>query len=112
LRAAVLGRKQKLVELRGGKCEICGYGRCLSALTFHHLDRATKRFLVSESSKNRSWDSLVEESKRCALLCSNCHREVEAGITDVPEIVRERIQRALIGVERVPRRPPGRPPLD
>lgn len=31
-------RKRKLVELKGGKCEICGYNKCIEALEFHHLD--------------------------------------------------------------------------
>lgn len=36
--------KQKLVEEAGGKCVMCGYGRCQAALEFHHLDPQTKRF--------------------------------------------------------------------
>ena len=101
-------RKQRLVDLKGGKCELCGYSRCLRALTFHHLNPATKRFNVA-GSLARSWDSLVEEIARCVLVCENCHREVEAGMTNVPESIRGRIERALRGVERRERRPPGRP---
>jgi hypothetical protein len=111
LRPAVVGRKQRLVELRGGGCEICGYSRCLSALTFHHLDPATKRFMVSESNQHRSWSSLVEESERCVLLCSNCHREVEAHVLEIPAAVRRRVEAALRGIERRPRPRPGRPAL-
>jgi len=35
-------RKKKLVKLLGGKCEICGYTKCLSALVFHHKNPKTK----------------------------------------------------------------------
>jgi predicted nucleic acid-binding Zn ribbon protein len=37
-------RKQKLVELMGGKCSLCGYSKCLRALHFHHKDSSTKSF--------------------------------------------------------------------
>lgn len=30
--------KEKLIEYKGGKCQICGYNKCTSALEFHHLD--------------------------------------------------------------------------
>ena len=36
--------KAKLVAEAGGRCVLCGYDRCLAALQFHHLDRATKSF--------------------------------------------------------------------
>lgn len=102
--------KERLVELRGGRCEICGYSRCLRALTFHHLDPATKRFHLA-GAPTRRWEELVAEAERCALLCENCHREVELGISAVPQAVRSRIEAFLQGVERRERRPPGRPRL-
>ena len=30
--------KKMLVQYKGGKCERCGYNRCIRALEFHHLD--------------------------------------------------------------------------
>lgn len=30
--------KEKLIEYKGGKCQVCGYNKCASALEFHHLD--------------------------------------------------------------------------
>lgn len=36
--------KELLVEYKGGKCEICGYNKCISALEFHHLNPAEKDF--------------------------------------------------------------------
>lgn len=35
--------KLKAVEYKGGKCEICGYNKCIDALEFHHLDPQKKR---------------------------------------------------------------------
>ena len=37
-------RKLKLVELKGGCCEICSYDKNLAVLTFHHSDPKTKLF--------------------------------------------------------------------
>lgn len=37
-------RKLKLIEEMGGKCEICGYDKNISALEFHHKDPSQKSF--------------------------------------------------------------------
>jgi len=73
-----------LKELGGGKCQICGYNRCLNALEFHHKDMTTKLESVSELLRLASIDVAKEEIKKCNLLCANCHREVHAGIAFVP----------------------------
>jgi 5-methylcytosine-specific restriction endonuclease McrA len=78
--------KQKLVTMTGGKCQVCGYERCIDALQFHHLNPAEKSFSIGESRYN-FFDKLVEEVKKCVLLCANCHAEVEAEITQVPNAV-------------------------
>lgn len=104
----IKARKQELVALHGGGCEICGYDRCLAALTFHHVDPETKRFGVA-TSLSRSWDSLVDEASRCVLLCENCHREVHSEITEIPLRIRRRVEARTKDVQRRPRRHAGRP---
>lgn len=69
--------KYRLVQLAGGRCVRCGYGKCIEALEFHHRDPSTKRFAFG-SGDTPSWHILVEEVAKCDLLCSNCHREVES----------------------------------
>lgn len=71
-------KKEALVEYKGGKCQICGYNRCIQALDFHHLNPAEKDFRLSSSSK--SLDELKKEADKCILVCSNCHREIHAGL--------------------------------
>lgn len=73
--------KQILVEEGGGACCICGYSRCIAALHFHHLDPAEKTLPVSLSGVTLSIDFMRAEARKCVLLCSNCHAEVEAGVT-------------------------------
>ena len=69
-------RKLKLAELLGGKCVICDYHRCAKALEFHHVDESTKEDKGCGLCFLSRWDKLLEEIKKCVLLCSNCHREV------------------------------------
>lgn len=76
--------KRKLVEEAGGKCVICGYYRCKRALEFHHLDPGTKEFQLGHNGVTRSLARSRLEARKCVLLCSNCHAEVEAGMTAVP----------------------------
>lgn len=70
--------KVKLVEYKGGKCECCGYSKCVEALEFHHLDPSKKDFQISGTSK--SFDILKSEVDKCILVCANCHREIHANI--------------------------------
>lgn len=76
--------KSKLVAEAGGRCVICGYDRCQRALEFHHLDPSTKEFNLGFTGATRSLAKARAEARKCILLCSNCHAEVEAGVTAVP----------------------------
>jgi transposase len=72
--------KATLVREAGGHCRLCGYARCADALHFHHVDPGTKSFSIASRGLTRSLESLRREAAKCALLCANCHAEVEAGI--------------------------------
>jgi hypothetical protein len=76
--------KRILVEEAGGACSICGYDRLAQALQFHHLDPATKRYALASRGVARSLRDARSEAAKCALLCANCHAEVEAGVAQVP----------------------------
>ena len=69
-----VNKKKVLVEYKGGKCERCGYSKCLRALQFHHIDPHTKEFEVSRA--RQSLDELKKEADKCMLLCANCHAEI------------------------------------
>lgn len=69
-------RKITLINMFGGCCQSCGYKKCLRALTFHHNDRKTKKFVVNHSTlQSKNWELILNEVKKCSLLCSNCHIE-------------------------------------
>jgi transposase-like protein len=76
--------KRILVEEAGGGCLVCGYDSCLSALEFHHLDPLQKRLEINAKGSSLALDTLRAEARKCVLLCSNCHMEVEAGLTELP----------------------------
>jgi hypothetical protein len=66
--------KEEAIKIAGGKCKICGYNKCVSALEFHH-NRENKENNVSTLLKNESRQKLLKEVGKCILLCANCHRE-------------------------------------
>ena len=70
-------RKLQLVTMFKGCCKECGYSKNYAALEFHHLDAESKLFQLDlRSLSNRKWEAVVEEAKKCVLLCSNCHAEL------------------------------------
>lgn len=74
----------KAVAYAGGCCVICGYQRCAMAFDFHHL--RDKSFNVSQAiARTRSWDVIRAEIDKCVLLCACCHRELHAGVAQLPE---------------------------
>jgi hypothetical protein len=68
--------KEESLAYKGGKCEKCGYDRCVAALEFHHRNPEEKLFSISRLGHKRSKEVLQQELDKCDLLCANCHREV------------------------------------
>jgi len=79
--------KEMLVEYKGGGCVVCGYRRTPWALDLHHINPLKKDFSMSVRGLTRSWDRLKKEADKCILLCANCHREIHAGITQLPKVI-------------------------
>jgi hypothetical protein len=71
--------KIKMVKYKGGKCVVCGYNKCLSALDFHHNGDSEKMFSIS-GAHCRKWSVLQEELDKCILVCKNCHSEIHDDI--------------------------------
>lgn len=70
-------RKEILIKEFGGKCIICGYNKCPRAMTFHHIDSKDKKFTLDvQNLSQKTWENIVEEAKKCQLLCFNCHMEL------------------------------------
>jgi transposase len=76
--------KQILVAEAGGACCICGYDSNMRALHFHHLDPSRKRLAINAKGVALALETLRTEARKCVLLCSNCHAEVEDGVAAIP----------------------------
>lgn len=61
--------KKERVELLGGKCELCGYNKCLDALVFHHKDTSIKE-------REKDWAASTFKKENYILVCANCHAEI------------------------------------
>jgi len=75
--------KALLVAEAGGCCQLCGYDRYVGALQFHHLDPSEKSFGRGVRGVARALERCRQEARKCALLCANCHAEVEAGVATI-----------------------------
>ena len=83
-----LKRKYEAILVRGGKCEKCGYNKNIAALDFHHINPSEKSYqLDGRHLSNCSMKSIIEESKKCILLCANCHREIHYPFFDKNDVV-------------------------
>jgi hypothetical protein len=67
--------KLEMVALLGGACVLCGYDKHPAALDFDHIDPKTKTKGVAQLLMSRSREKIIEEVRKCRLLCANCHRE-------------------------------------
>ena len=67
--------RQKQIKLEfGGKCQLCGYNKCLDALEFHHRIPKTKKYELSNM-WTYNIENIRKEAQKCDLICANCHRE-------------------------------------
>ncbi len=77
--------KQNALDYKGKKCIFCSYNKYEGALEFHHKVSSTKKFGISQKGYTRSWKVVKDELDKCILVCSNCHKEVHAGIRSIFE---------------------------
>lgn len=57
-------------------CELCGYKKCARALHFHHKEENKQYNIGRMVTQGRSIINIMNEIKKCQLVCSNCHAEL------------------------------------
>lgn len=78
--------KKRIVESMGGQCVVCGYNRCNTSLALHHLDSNEKDFGMGQVRANpKSWSKIVNELRKCVLVCHNCHYEIHEELITLPK---------------------------
>lgn len=75
--------KKELVNYKGGACQNCGYNKYYGALEFHHINPNEKDFSFGKVKICTLNDEIKNELDKCVLLCSNCHREIHAGLYEI-----------------------------
>jgi hypothetical protein len=62
-------------------CYKCSYNK-ISGLEFHHINKTDKLFTIGRAkSLSKPLNVIMDEIKKCRVICSNCHREEEAKTT-------------------------------
>jgi len=89
--------KIKCINYKGGKCEVCGYSKCVAALVFHHTDASEKDFSIG-GNHCRAWNTVKNELDKCSLLCANCHHEIhfESSRENKSRIIEELVRKPKI----------------
>lgn len=73
-------RKAAVLRLVNDACQVCGYKKYKGALAFHHLNPATKRFNLTVNRFQSAGRKLLQELKKCVVLCVRCHAEFHGGL--------------------------------
>lgn len=77
--------KQKMVNAFGGICCVCKESFPQELYDFHHVDGEKEFGLASIMANCTSWERIIEELRKCVMVCSNCHRLVEYGYKEIPK---------------------------
>jgi hypothetical protein len=81
--------KERIIQSFGGSCGICGYDKCQASLDLHHINPQEKEFGLGGIRANpMAWHKIVNELRKCVLLCKNCHGEFHTGLFDIPTDIR------------------------
>lgn len=62
-------------------CLVCGYNRCARALCFHHVSNKKYSFAHLDVLDKTV---IIQEIKKCVVLCHNCHMELHEGLIVLP----------------------------
>lgn len=72
-------KKDFIMSLVGYHCWRCGYGgdkKYEALLDMHHIDDTNKKFqLTKDVIATKSHEDIINEAKKCVLLCNRCHME-------------------------------------
>ena len=78
--AALIRRlvKNKIIRLKGGKCQVCNNTYPNSVYDLHHIDPNEKDFNLGNKTSTVKMDVCLQEAEKCILVCANCHRMIHS----------------------------------
>lgn len=72
---------ERVKQIVGDSCWLCGYNKTWRSLAFHHVDPKTKSFgLSTRELVGTKWPLVEQEIRKCILCCHNCHCEIHEGL--------------------------------
>ncbi|MGC1135803.1 MAG: hypothetical protein WA941_23465 [Nitrososphaeraceae archaeon] len=90
-------KTKSLVKKHGGKCKRCGGVYPAPVYDFHHRDPNEKEFAIGDGILSMPFEKVIEESKKCDLLCHNCHyiEQYRQGYEDIEDAL-EKLEKIRI----------------
>lgn len=67
-------------------CSLCGFNKHPNCLDFHHINPKEKSVNIAQAKISYTLEKLIDEMKKCCLVCSNCHRLIHAKIITVEQL--------------------------
>jgi hypothetical protein len=87
--------KVNCVNLKGGKCQICGYAKYVGSMDFHHLDPSKKEYSIGDL-RAYSMKKIKKELDKCILVCRNCHGEIHAGLIELKGVLQDGLEPSTV----------------
>ena len=72
-RKQILKVKARLDALKAKPCGDCGKAFPAVCMDFDHV-RGVKKFGINRGYRTRAWKEVLQEIRKCELVCANCHR--------------------------------------
>lgn len=73
---------QKISNIVGDSCWLCGYNKTKRSLCFHHVYPEHKKFQLTTRELMLKWSRVSLELQKCIFVCSNCHGEIHSGLIE------------------------------
>jgi len=70
--------KTTIIGFISSGCQICSYNRCFRNIVFHHL--RDKQFSLDERHFQYALQTILDEIRKCIIVCHNCHGEIHDGL--------------------------------
>lgn len=78
--------KIRMIQAFHNKCCICEKTFIPEIYEFHHINASEKTKGLSYGvAYSWSWKRIVQELRKCIMVCANCHRLIEYGNKEIPK---------------------------
>ena len=80
-------RKQIVEDAKKHSSIICNKDNPPEVMDLLHIDPSPKKHSVSKLLQIASYKTLQDEIDKCAQICANCHRLLEHGYVELPDLI-------------------------